>query len=130
VNRRDEAPRRVRTAVANALLLRAGPPLAGDRFAGQVHQRAGGADLGRPWTHSAIRIPRDCTRARWQRAARAAREDDDLVSILKQRRGERSTEKARSAGDHDPHAFFNPGVTSKIPQDRRWIRRWNRRRRP
>jgi hypothetical protein len=37
------------------------------------------------------------------------------VSILKQSRGERSTEKARSAGDHDPHACFNPDATSKIP---------------
>ena len=132
-NRGGEAARRLHAAVENALLLRGGPAPAGDRFAGQIHDRAGAVDLRGPRTALAVRDP---TRPRARRAAsRQAAASHGVRTTTSWRSrtsaaSERTAEEAGAAGDDDLHACFNPARASKIPRRIAAIRRWNRRRRP
>src|SRR5204863_332968 len=100
----DETSSRVDAAVLNGRFLLERPPLAADRFAGEVDDRVGAVDLACPRPGSAVGNPLNEPGAGvLSGSAGAAAENDDIVAFPRESVRERVSEKSTAAGDDDFH---------------------------
>ena len=107
-----QAASRLHAAVEHTLLVGRRPAFGGDRFAREIDDRAGAVDDGRPRTRVTIRRPRHVGTSRTSstfrtprtlRTSRTAGENDDVMPVARERRGEGSAQESGAAGDHDSH---------------------------
>ena len=105
LDRAGEAACGEQAAVANALFLRRGPAPRRNRLAGEVDEGRRAADNRRPRPDRAVRGPRHRARAVAAQRSRTARQDDDLVAVLRQGSDERLSEKTGAAGNDNGHSL-------------------------